>query len=274
MANHFAYEGAAHVRVESEEPPRPGRHAAPDKQHGLEDTIEPEGLPHEEQPDVLEPEELHELEGVPEPEELREVEQLLVGDEQDDPYELDDLEEPGGIPAWLDITITVVVTVVVMLCVRRFVLDAYRVPTGSMLDTIQLGDMLFGEKVSYYVRDPQPGEIVTFEDPAEPEVTLIKRVIATEGQEVNLVGGVVVVDGQALDEPYVEGRPSNPIDHHAEFLDADIAYPYVVPEGCIWVMGDNRTNSLDSRYFGAVPVGNVLARAVFIYWPPSDIGAL
>lgn len=236
MAKHFAYEEPTDMDTEAEELPQP------------EDVLQPEGLPQQD--------------GRAVPEELRELEDVLEPEAQ------------SVIPAWLDITITVVVTVVVMLCVRRFVLDAYRVPTGSMLDTIQLGDMLFGEKVSYYVRDPQPGEIVTFEDPDDPEVTLIKRVIATEGQEVNLVGGVVVVDGQALDEPYVEGRPSNPIDHHAECLDADIAYPYVVPEGCIWVMGDNRTNSLDSRYFGAVPVGNVLARAVFIYWPPSDIGAL
>ena len=183
-------------------------------------------------------------------------------------------EEERSLPVWLDLLTTALITVAVVVFVRIFIADTYEIPTGSMLDTIQLGDRLVGEKVSYRFRSPSAGEVVTFADPSDPSITLIKRVIATEGQTVDLVGGKVVVDGVVLDEPYVQEKLSNPIDRHASFLDEDIAYPYVVPEGCVWVMGDNRTNSLDSRYFGSVPVSTVSSHAVFIFWPFSDAGTL
>lgn len=199
-----------------------------------------------------------------------EADEAPYGQDPDEGY------EPGGreLPPWLDMLVTVVVTVLVVILVRMFVMDAYQVPTGSMLNTIQLGDRLFGEKVSYRFREPEAGEIVTFDDPEDASVTLIKRVIATEGQTVDLQGGSVVVDGVVLEEPYAEAGTSYPLDRHAPSLDAGITYPYVVPEGCVWVMGDNRTNSLDSRYFGAVDTGSISSHAIFIYWPPSDIGAL
>lgn len=176
----------------------------------------------------------------------------------------------------IEIAITLAVVLVLVVLVRMFVGEPYEVPTGSMLETIQLGDRLFGEKISYRLRDPWRGEVVTFVDP-DPEkggVTLIKRVIATAGQEVDIRDGMVYVDGVPLDEPYTLGKPTEPIAGHASNLSEDISYPYVVPEGCIWVMGDNRTNSLDSRYFGAVSVDSVTSRAVVIFWPPSDAGLL
>ena len=166
----------------------------------------------------------------------------------------------------------IVVGVVLALALRAFVAEVYEVPTGSMLQTVQLGDRLVGEKVSYRFRDPEPGEIVTFEDPEGTGETLLKRVIATEGQEVDLRDGTVYVDGEALDEPYVAGKPSDPIPSDGE--GGGISYPYVVPEGCVWVMGDNRTNSRDSRYFGAVPVDDVTSRALFIFWPLEDARTL
>ena len=183
-------------------------------------------------------------------------------------------EDEGGIPVWLDLLLTAAITVAIVVAMRIFVADTYQVPTGSMLETIQLGDRLIGEKISYRFRTPVAGEVITFDDPTDPGVTLIKRVIATEGQTIDLVDGVVYVDGEALDEPYTLGKESNPIDRHALILDSDITYPYVIPDGCLWVMGDNRTNSLDSRYFGAVQVSTVSSRAVFIFWPFSDAGTL
>ena len=182
--------------------------------------------------------------------------------------------EQKSIPVWLDLLLTALITVAVVVVMRIFVADTYQVPTGSMLETIQLGDRLVGEKISYRFRTPKAGEVVTFDDPSDPGVTLIKRVIATEGQTVDLVDGAVVVDGAALDEPYVLGKPSEPIDRFAPELDGAITYPYVVPEGCVWVMGDNRTNSLDSRYFGAVDIDAVSSRAMFIFWPFSDARTL
>lgn len=176
----------------------------------------------------------------------------------------------------IEIVSTLAIVIVLVVLVRMFVGEPYEVPTGSMLETIQMGDRLFGEKISYRLRDPWRGEVVTFVDP-DPEkggVTLIKRVIATAGQEVDIRDGMVYVDGVPLDEPYTLGKPTEPIAGHASNLSEDISYPYVVPEGCIWVMGDNRTNSLDSRYFGAVSVDSVTSRAVVIFWPPSDAGLL
>ena len=96
---------------------------------------------------------------------------------------------------------------------------------------------------------------------------LIKRVIATGGQTVDLRDGAVYVDGVRLDEPYTQGKPSND-------LNSGIQYPYVVPEGYVWVMGDNRTNSADSRAFGAVNMEDITGRAVFRYWPLDRIGTL
>ena len=169
---------------------------------------------------------------------------------------------------------TLLTVFVLIVLLRAFVGEPYQVPSGSMLETIQLGDRLFGEKVSYRFRDPVAGEIVTFTDPDPTRggVTLIKRVIATEGQTVDLRDGVVYVDGLPLDEPYTQGKQTQSIAGHGANLEEDISYPYVVPDGCVWVMGDNRTNSLDSRYFGAVDVDNVSSRAVFIFWPPEDAG--
>ncbi len=154
---------------------------------------------------------------------------------------------------------------------QTFVACPYNIPSGSMEDTIEIGDNVWSEKVSYYFRDIEPGDIVTFNDPEIPNRTLIKRVIATGGQTVDLLDGVVYVDGVALDEPYTQGKPSAPLKTASGI---EITYPYTVPAGDIWVMGDNRTNSADSRYFGPIDEASVSGRAVVIYWPLDHIGVL
>ena len=167
---------------------------------------------------------------------------------------------------------TAVAVVALALAIRTFVGSPYYVPSGSMLETIQEGDVLFGEKITYYLRDPEPGDVVTFKSPLDGE-TLIKRVIATGGQVVDLRDGVVYVDGEALDEDsYTLGKPTASLSDLAG--SAGISYPYTVPEGCVWVMGDNRTNSKDSRYFGPVSVDDVTSRAALIYWPLTDFRTL
>ena len=131
--------------------------------------------------------------------------------------------------------------------------------------------MLLGECVTLHFEDPEQGDIVTFRSPLDGE-TLIKRVVAVGGQTIDLVDGEVYVDGERLDEPYTGGKPTYSLSEYVG--SAGIEYPYVVPEGTVWVMGDNRTDSRDSRYFGPVDVDDVTSRALFIYWPPSDIGGL
>lgn len=180
--------------------------------------------------------------------------------------------QQAGRESFLGLLGTVLVAVVLAFLLRTFVIGVYQVPSGSMLDTIKIGDLLVGEKVTLNFEDPKAGDVVTFDSPREEGVTLIKRVVATEGQTVDLKDGVLYVDGVAEDAAYTEGRPTYSLSDMQG--SAGIAYPYVVPAGCVFVMGDNRTNSADSRYFGAVSVSAVTSRALFIYWPLSDVGAL
>lgn len=179
----------------------------------------------------------------------------------------------GGARAVVSWVVTLAIAVVAALVIRVFVAEVYVVPSGSMLETIQEGDRLVGEKVSYRLSEPQQGQVVTFQDPADAGTTLIKRVIAVGGQTVDLQDGQVVVDGEVLDEPYTLGKRTDPIVREASPF-GTISYPFTVPDGYVWVMGDNRTNSLDSRYFGAVRVDTVTSHAVFIFWPPSDARGL
>lgn len=167
----------------------------------------------------------------------------------------------------IEILIIIVVAVGLATLFTRFVMQPYEIPSGSMEQTIEVGDRIFSEKVSYAFGEPKQGDIVTFEDPADSERVLIKRVIATGGQTVDLRDGVVYVDGVPLDEPYTLGKPSND-------LNSGIEYPYTVPDGCVWVMGDNRTNSADSRAFGSITLDSITGRAVLRYWPLDRIGTL
>ena len=167
----------------------------------------------------------------------------------------------------IEILLIVIVAIGLATLFTRIVMPPYELPSGSMEQTIEAGDRGFSEKVSYMFGDPVQGDIITFEDPADSERVLIKRVIATGGQTVDLRDGVVYVDGVPLDEPYTQGKPSND-------LNSGITYPYTVPEGHVWVMGDNRANSADSRAFGAIPLESVTGHAGLRYWPLDRIGTL
>ena len=192
-------------------------------------------------------------------------------DEKDD-TQVDEEEKRTPAQVALDWGLTIAIPVALGLLIHFFVLEAFIVPTGSMLNTVQINDRLWSEKVSYRFREPKQGEVVLFNSPKEEGVVLLKRVIATGGQTVDLVDGNVLVDGMVLEEPYTEGRPSYPLDGTES--GKSINYPYIVPEGHVWLMGDNRTNSLDSRYFGSVPVSNVFARALCTYWPLDHVRTL
>lgn len=174
--------------------------------------------------------------------------------------------------SWVGFAIMIVVVVGLVALLRTFVFVPYEIPSGSMEQTIKTGDMVFSEKMSYYFRTPGRGDIVTFNDPEVAGRTLIKRVIAVGGQTVDLIDGSVYVDAQKLDEPYTSGKESYPLSHTASGV--DVTFPYTVPEGHLWVMGDNRTASQDSRYFGSIPVDSVTGRAAMIYWPFNDFTLL
>lgn len=172
----------------------------------------------------------------------------------------------------VSLVLMVAAVAVITVMLRMFVFVPYEIPTGSMEETIMAGDMVFSEKITYYTRQPERGDIVTFADPEVAGRTLIKRVIATEGQTVDLIDGHVYVDGEQLVEPYTHGKESWPLTRTA--IDVEVTFPYTVPSKCVWVMGDNRTASQDSRYFGAIPASSITGRAAMIYWPFKNAGLL
>lgn len=195
----------------------------------------------------------------------------------------------GCLRSLLEFIGVIVVAGVLAWAITTFVVQPYEIPSGSMEDTIEVGDRVLSEKISCYFGEPKAGDIVTFEAYEDPltddiyttredapetvrgrleEKVLIKRVIATAGQTVTLEDGYVYVDGRRLSEPYTDGEPSYPL------ADSSLSFPYTVPEGEIWVMGDNRTNSKDSRFFGGVPVENVTGHAFWRYWPLDRFGGL
>ncbi len=153
--------------------------------------------------------------------------------------------------------------------IKWFIVQPFVIPTGSMIPTIEIGDRVLAEKLTYrFSRAPQYGDIVVFDDPTGQHPQLIKRVIATEGQVVAIKGGKVIVDGKTLDEPYTHGKPTDPPPNQPD------GWSTVVPAGNVWLMGDNRPNSGDSRFFGPRPVSTVRGRGFWTYWPPDRFGAL
>lgn len=179
-------------------------------------------------------------------------------------------QDKGFFRSFFEFIVMLAVVLTAAWLVRTYVIAPYEIPSASMEPTIMVGDKAFSEKISYYQGNVQPGDIITFADPETPSRTLIKRCIATEGQIVDLIDGVVYVDGEALVEPYAQGL-SYPL---MPAINAVVEYPYTVPDGYLWVMGDNRDNSADSRYFGAVPESSVSGHACFVYWPLNRIGVL
>ena len=139
------------------------------------------------------------------------------------------------------------------------------VPSGSMESTIMTNSRMMGLRVTYWFSDPQQGDIIVFKYPDDPSQNFVKRVIGTPGDTVEIIGGVTYVNGEKLEEPYLNETPA-----------VRNFGPYVVPEDSYFVMGDNRNNSHDSRFWTNtyVPRSSVLGKALFVYWPLNRIGAL
>lgn len=159
----------------------------------------------------------------------------------------------------------VAVFIALVIVIRTFAVERFIIPTGSMLPTIQLDDVMLCEKVSYrFTGGPADGDIIAFDDPQGSGYVLAKRVIATEGQEVDIRDGEVYVDGVADEYGFGDTLSQSP----------SITYPFVVPKGKIWVMGDNREGSKDSRTFGLVDKSAVIGRFVWRLTPFDTFGAV
>ncbi len=148
--------------------------------------------------------------------------------------------------------------------VRPFVVEAYRIPTESMVPTLEVSDRVLASKFIYRIFEPERGDIVVFDSVNEDDQTLIKRVVGVAEDEIQVQGGVLYVNDEAQEEPYL-----NDADQFRSYYG-----PTVVPEGHIFVMGDNRGNSADSRVFGPLPLENLKGEAFMRFWPVSKIGTI
>ncbi|MEV6275849.1 signal peptidase I [Nocardia sp. NPDC051832] len=219
-------------------------------------------------------------------------------------------------PFWQELPILIVIAAVIAALMVTFIGRPYVIPSQSMEPTLHgcpgcVGDRIYVEKLSYYFGDPKPGDVVVFVGPPSwntryqsirsdntmirgvqnffsffglvppDENDLVKRVIAVGGQTVQCCDaeGRILVDGKPLDESYVKNDyPWFPGKQNATYPAGRVFGPIKVPEGNLWVMGDNRDQSADSRAHvsdslqGTVPVDNVRGKAVFKIWPPSRIG--
>jgi signal peptidase I len=159
----------------------------------------------------------------------------------------------------------VVAFVLVFGFVRPYVVEAYRIPTESMVPTLEVGDRVLANKFVYRFTEPERRDIVVFDSIDEDDdQTLIKRVVGVAGDEIQLQGGVLYVNGEEQEEPYL-----NDADQSRGFYG-----PTVVPEDHIFVMGDNRGNSADSRVFGPLPLENLKGEAFMRFWPVSKVSTI
>jgi signal peptidase I len=175
---------------------------------------------------------------------------------------------------------SIVIAVILALFVRTWVVQAFKIPTGSMENNLLIGDHLLVNKFIFGptplaigravlpVRPIRRGDIVVFKYPDEPERDFIKRVIGLPGETIELKNKKVHVNGQPLDEPYVHfiTAPSNDYQEVTSFDVRERFGPVTVPADHYFVMGDNRDNSQDSRYWGFLPRGHVKGKALLIYW--------
>jgi len=187
---------------------------------------------------------------------------------------------------WRELPILIVVALVVAVLIKSFLVQAFYIPSESMYSTLTEGDRVMVNKLSYVFGSPSRGDVVVFDNPnreddgesllgavfrhigeslgvSSPDSALIKRVIAVGGETIQIRDQQVYIDDVAIDEPY---------------LDEDVRLrnfgPREVPEGYVFVMGDNRGSSHDSRAFGPIPEGDIVGRAFVMVWPPSRWGGI
>jgi signal peptidase I len=151
--------------------------------------------------------------------------------------------------------------VVIALLIHAFLAQATRVYGTSMEPNFHTNERLVVEKISYRFHGPRRDDVIVLKDPSGGSDPLIKRVVGLPGERITIADGRVYVDGVALDEQYL----------HQATLQGN-GRSWLVPPFEVFVMGDNRGASRDSRSFGTVPINTVIGRAIFRYWPPGEIG--
>lgn len=170
----------------------------------------------------------------------------------------------SGTRAFLDWVVVVVVALLVAFLVRTFVLAHFVVEGSSMHSTLETGDRVFVNKLSYRMHDPNRGDVVVLHEvTGASERDLIKRVIALPGETIEMSNCEVKVDGRTLHEPYLDPEVVTVEDCGLDFP------PVLVPENHVFVMGDNRAGSQDSRAIGPIDENDLVGRAFVVFWPAS-----
>ncbi|MEZ7892423.1 MAG: signal peptidase I [Candidatus Wallbacteria bacterium] len=169
---------------------------------------------------------------------------------------------------------TIGLAVILAIILRTFVIQAFFIPSGSMENTLLPGDMILVNKFIYYFTDYKHGDIIVFKYPKEPEKDYIKRVIGLPGDTVEIKNGDIYINDKLTEEKYTKQKAADDIILHAS-AGADVPLSKIkVPEGKLFVMGDNRNNSQDSRFWGYLPKENIRGKALLIYWPLNRIGLI
>jgi signal peptidase I len=160
----------------------------------------------------------------------------------------------------LDIFQTVAISILLFVGIN-FVTARIRIESVSMENTLHPGNAVLVNRLAYRFKLPERGDIVVFDPPFESPEPYIKRVIGLPGDEISIREGYVFVNEELISEPYIKDKPV-------------MRGTWIVPENAIFAMGDNRNNSSDSRNWGPVPLENIIGQALFIYWPPNEMGSL
>jgi signal peptidase I len=189
-------------------------------------------------------------------------------------------KKSGSVGRWLiEWAIILVLVVGFTFVLRTFVIQTFSIPSGSMLPTLHVGDRIIVNKLSYDFHDVHRGDIVVFKRPpleSQNYSDLVKRVVGLPGETISSVNGKIYINGKLLSVPWLPPGPQDftgPLasDAHPQF---NMPGPVKIPTGEYYVMGDNRTDSEDSRFFGPIPKSLIVGRAVAVVWPVSRIKGL
>ena len=183
---------------------------------------------------------------------------------------------PGS--RWLVETIVVVLfAVVIAFVLRTFVVATFSIPSGSMEPTLQINDRILVDKLSYDLHGIGRSDVVVFATPPDehcagpPVANLVKRVIGLPGETISLSGGQVFIDGKLLAEPWLPTQTQHDTIPGPSLKPYSLQQPYKIPAGDVFVMGDNRTFSCDSRYWGPIRESSIVGKVDVRIWPLSRI---
>jgi signal peptidase I len=187
-------------------------------------------------------------------------------------------DSSSGWRAWRENIILVAIALCLAFLIRTFIAEPRYIPSESMIPTLHTGDRLVVEKISYRLHPAKFGDIVVFQPPQQlqnqgyaKDQAFIKRIIARDGEEVRIADGIVYLNGKPLQETYIAEPPARP---YPDKQDTTACQQVKVPANEFFVLGDNRNDSRDSRYWCFLPQENIIGRAVFRFWPLDRFGLI